>query len=144
MGPPGRLLILGRRQCPTPAGYETHFDRLWSYGQSDPSYRFTALPGLATTRATRDRHRFCRSHPLRRSPRPMRPARVRQVLRHTSTVPEATRIGKVVPTRGNHLDHAAGGDIATARRHEALYSHGSTPHRRRVALLRDLLMIPRP
>jgi hypothetical protein len=99
---------------------------------------------LATTRATRDQHRFCRSRPLRRSPRSMRRARVRQPLRHTSTVPEATRIGRVVPTRGNHLDRAAGGDIATARRHEALYSHGSTPHRRRVALLRDLLMIPRP
>ena len=58
--------------------------------------------------------------------------------------PRRTRIGKAVPTHGSHLDHGAGGGIATASRHEALCAHESKPRRRHVALLRDLLMIPMP
>ena len=92
---------------------------------NDTSLREQTL--VARTKATRDRHRLCRIHLLPRSPESTRRARDPRLLRHTSTEPEQTRIGKVEPTHGNHLDHGVGGDIATACRHEAPCAHESRP-----------------
>ena len=99
---------------------------------------------LATTTATRDRHRLGQNRLRLRIPTPMRRARVQFLLRQNATAPRQTGTEKVVPSRENHLDHGAGGDIATESRHEALCAPGSRPRRRRVALLRVLPMIPKP
>src|SRR5580698_5030412 len=74
---------------------------------------------LATTRVTRDPHRLFRSPLFLPSPTPLKRTRVERLLRHTSSEPERTKIGKVVPIRGHHRDHASVGDNATASKDEA-------------------------
>jgi hypothetical protein len=98
---------------------------------------------LAMTRVTRDRHRPCRSHLLLRTQRPTMRVRGPRRLPQSSTEPERTKTGKVVPSHGNHLVHEGGGDIATGCRREGLCAHGSEPRKRRVAPLRDPLMSQR-
>lgn len=107
----------------------------------------TAEPVLrltATTKAIQGRRQPCRSHLALRSPRPTKRVRAQRRLRRNSTGPELTKIEKVEPSHGSHLDRGAGGDNAMGRRHAAPCVHGLTPHRRRVVLLRDPPMSPMP